>query len=385
MFQNKYLSFFLIWILLVVFVSLSYISSFSQNIISDKNFDKINISNPLNSGKKDTAHSDEEDIKKEESDLTGLEETYIASKIITVSWGNRENQIGIHNPSEKESGDLGENYGPQSFDIDKSGHIYILDTVNARVIQYNQNGIYLNNFLIANITPDDIRVHGDKIYIFDYGTHAIFKYTISGKLLNKYTIPKEIDEPYKGINIDYVGNLMIEKREKTGGQTISRFFQISEKGTKNKTNNYIGHQAKNCIDYFLFSPKESTPLKSVINILNHEGVLKKKIILRLPEFKNNDEHYVYFYGLDDETNIYLKVAYENLRKRGWEEIILKYTVGGELMALVNLTAPIEINGEVPSPYTLPFVRHRIMANGDIYYMFPLKHVFQIIKYAKNKR
>lgn len=314
------------------------------------------------------------------------QEHYVATEVIKATWGSGENQVGLYNPSERGFEDAGPNYGPQSFDLDSQGNIYVLDSVNARVVRYDQKGEVLQTFPILNLTPDDIRVHEEFVYVFDYGTHKILKYSTSGKLSEIYTIPSVIEEPLGGLQFDVDGKLMIEKSDMFERKKFSRFFEIGESGYEYKQNNYIGFQSRDGTEYFQYQERQSWRQEvGVIHVLDREGALKRKILLKFPATRARGDRYVYFRGLDDEGNIYLDVGYKSLKKEGWEELMWKYDREGRLVASIDIAASIETNNRIPSRYTRTFVDFRITGKGDIYRMFPLKEAVRIVKYIRSTR
>jgi hypothetical protein len=307
------------------------------------------------------------------------QEHYIATEVVKATWGSGENQVGLYNPSERGFEDAGPAFGPQSFDVDEQGNIYLLDTVNARVVKYGQKGDVLQTFPIVNLTPDDIRVRGDFAYIFDYGTHKILKYSMSGKLSEIYTIPSVIDEPLGGLQFDADGNLMIEKHDRLEGKYFSRFFEIGEGGDEYNKNHYIGFQSRDGTEYFQFQKRKSLSQEvGVIHILDRKGALKRKILLKFPEPQARSERYVYFRGLDEKENIYIEATFQTSAE-GWEELIWKYNGKGELMASIDVAAPVKVNGSLSEDYARRFLKYRITDKGDIYRMFLFKDAVKIVK------
>jgi hypothetical protein len=212
------------------------------------------------------------------------------------------------------------------------------------------------------------------------------KYSTSGKLSEIYTIPSVIEEPLGGLQFDVDGKLMIEKSDMFERKKFSRFFEIGESGYEYKQNNYIGFQSRDGTEYFQYQERQSWRKEvGVIHVLDREGALKRKIMLKFPETHAHGDRYVYFRGLDDEKNIYLDVGYKSLKKEGWEELMWKYSKGGKLLASIDIAAPIEINGKIPLDYTRIFVPYRITGEGDIYRMFPLKDAVRIVKYTPSTR
>ena len=67
-------------------------------------------------------------------------ETYEAEIFIEAEWGDGKGEVGIYRSGGDEGG-AGPVYGPQSFDVsDETGHLYLLDSVNERVLEDDESG-----------------------------------------------------------------------------------------------------------------------------------------------------------------------------------------------------------------------------------------------------
>ncbi|MBT4483553.1 MAG: hypothetical protein HOC71_07730, partial [Candidatus Latescibacteria bacterium] len=128
------------------------------------------------------------------SSQTALEH-FKQTKILDFGWGEGSNEMGFF----KEQG--GFLYGPNSFDVDHYGLIYILDSVNKRVSVFTQDGARVRTFqiettgLISFIEIDDLR----NVWINDAEKYRIIKYSHTGDFQHRiiYGLGKRgVKEPY---------------------------------------------------------------------------------------------------------------------------------------------------------------------------------------------
>ena len=160
-------------------------------------------SSPANNNKKDGVTSkilnnNRDDTDNNKARFSSLSERYTYTEFIRTPWGDGDGKVGIYDTSS--SADAGPSIGPNSFSVDENGNIYVLDTVNGRVLRFDPNGVYGNSITIAPIWPDDIGVRNGNIYIFDIGSKKILKYDLTGKDIAVYTLPKALI--YYGIYFD---------------------------------------------------------------------------------------------------------------------------------------------------------------------------------------
>jgi len=65
---------------------------------------------------------------------------------LLLKWGNGENEVGLKGPYEGYW-----YFGPSTFDVDKQGNVYIVDQLNRRIIEVNQNGEVLKSINIDKL------------------------------------------------------------------------------------------------------------------------------------------------------------------------------------------------------------------------------------------
>jgi len=321
-------------------------------------------------------------------------ETYKAELFIEAEWGSGEGEVGLLNLSEQGIEDAGPNYGPQSFDINESdSHLFLLDSINERVIEYDENGKYLRDFSIGIGATTDMKIKNGYIYILSFGSDAVYKLDMSGKILETYPITpgKNPGVGTGGIEFDENGNVMVHINIDGYYNEESRFYQIGKNGDEWKTNSYIGNIARDKKGFYFIEGVDWLTRK--VQTLDRSGSVQKEFTIKLPQ-----KAYVYYYG-SDEDNIYLNVAFEHGNMDDgyyFDEFIWKYNKNGKLIAKIdrdifvnNLSqeSRIEIlsNPETNGAYTREFRKIRITDIENIYLMLPFKEKgIQIFKYSKTE-
>ena len=75
-------------------------------------------------------------------------EEYVPKVIVEAKFGNSINEFGFHRQSK---GHEYPDMGPNAIVIDSHGNIYILDSVNERIVIYNENGEYKSNIFLKSL------------------------------------------------------------------------------------------------------------------------------------------------------------------------------------------------------------------------------------------
>ena len=326
-------------------------------------------------------------------------EIYEAELFIEAKWGDGEGEAGIFMSGGDEGG-AGPVYGPQSFDVDdRTGYLYLLDSVNERVLEYDESGKYLKTFPIACGGTGDVRVSpdGEFLCVFSWRCEAIYKYDISGEFLESYKIlPNEKERPNfcrESLEFDENKNVML-KLEIEDFEKGCRFYQIGKDGDEWKNNNYENHISKDGKEYYKL--RQINSHNRSVEIISKEGELLKKISVELSQellIKLSQKVYVYYLGCDKE-NIYLDVAFEHgSMDEGFyfDDVIWKYSKEKGLLAKIDILEPfkkmynITDNKFLPNySYTwAPIVNERVVVKEDIYRMFTFKNEgLKIFKYSK---
>ena len=321
-------------------------------------------------------------------------EIYEAEIFIEAKWGEGEGEVGISRTSEQEVEDAGPIYGPQSFDIsDETGHLYLLDSINERILEYDENGKYLRDFPIACGGTGDVRVspNGECLYVFSWRCEAVYKYDTEGEFLESYPLSKEVSLGCLGTNglaFDEDGNIMldieIENYIKWG-----RFYQIGKNGDEWKENYYKGFISKDGKEYYNLSQINSRTRS--VKIKDKEGELLKKFLVKLSQ-----PAYVYYYGCDDKKNTYLNIAFEHgSMDEGFhfDDFVWKYNRRGGLLAKFDLMIPLRENYNIINNKFLPnfsyawapLTNKRIDSEGSVYRMFTFENEgLKIYKYSIDK-
>lgn len=357
---------------------------------------ETNFTQPPNPVSTNQALKPTETIKPTEPEPTepAKLETYKSELFIQAKWGKGRGEVGmLYNPDEiGKEGDIGPNYGPQSFDIDEAtGHLFLMDSINERMIEYDENGKYLRDFPIGIGATTDMKIKDNHIYVLSFGSDAVYKLDTSGKILEIYLIASEKNPGIGnlGIEFDENGNIMVETSIKGYNNNDYRFYQASPNGDKWKTNSYKGNISRDKKGFYF--ARGSDWYTSKIQKVDEKGNVQKEFTVKLKE-----KAYVYYEGFDDKDNVYLNIGYKDPIKTeegSSDEFIWKYSKDGKLLAEIDLFSPFRKFFKddellaIPRIYSYArqFKGDRITSDGDIYYMFNFKgNGIMIFKYSKIK-
>ena len=320
-------------------------------------------------------------------------ETYQAEIFIEAEWGNGKGEVGIESFGGDESS-TGLLYGPQSFDVDDSNnHLFILDSINERIIEYDENGKYLRDFLIGIGATTDIKIKDEYIYILSFGSDAVYKLDMSGEILDSYSLPgKNPGMGNGGIEFDENGNIMVEISIDDYNDDDYLFYEIGKNGDEWKTNSYKGNISRDK-EGFYFTGGTDWPTRTV-QIKDRSGKIQKEFPVKLSR-----RAYASYEGSDREGNIYLSIGYEY--GSIWDDdyyiddFFWKYNKNGELLMKIDQnillqelfkkskTEILTVKSGYNGYYTREFRRTRITNREDIYWMAIFKNEgLKIFKYSQ---
>ena len=319
-------------------------------------------------------------LPKNEQEIKPVEmEIYQAELFVQAPWGDGQGEVGLSNPSEQGVEDAGPNYGPQSFDVAENGHLFLLDSVNGRVIEYDDQGKYLKDFPIACGGTGDIRVSPDNkfLYVFSWRCEGVYKYSIEGKFLEGYKFSREMKSGFlgtEGLEFDKEGNIMLELGIRSYDED-GRFYQVGKNGDEWKNNNFAGHPLNSKDEYCLVRglKKGETWTECHLVVLDENNKPKREIKIELPR-----DGFVYFTGFDKNDNIYLEIQYSDGSS---DNEIRKYNQRGGLLTVIDFKEMPKKNNFVWN-YTQTFKEVKISKNGDVYLMFSDPSEIKIYKYSK---
>lgn len=319
-------------------------------------------------------------------------ETYESKLFIGAKWGKGKGEVGLLYDPKEAGEETGPNYGPQSFDVDEAtGHLFLMDSINERIIEYDENGKYLGDFSIGIGATTDMKIKDNYIYILSFGSDAVYKLDMSGKILETYLIAsgKNPGIGNEGIEFDENGNVMVETSIKEYNNNEYRFYQIGPNGDEWKTNSYKGNISRDKKGFYF--ARGSDWYTSKIQKVDKDGNVQKEFTVKLKE-----KAYVYYEGFDDKDNVYLNIGYKDPIKTeegSSDEFVWKYNKNGNLLTEIDLFIPLKKYFKdsellaVPRiyQYARQFRYIRITSNGDIYCMFNFEgRGIMIFKYSKVK-
>jgi len=282
-------------------------------------------------------------------------------EVMRIPWGTGPGKVGLFKTPER-------NYGPQSFAINElTKKIYILDSVNSRILVYNEeNGNFARSIPLKKPRGDDIALEDEKsIYVLYLAEEKVIQYSLEGQILHSYEIPDFKDmRPVSGIYFVEGKGLFFQTSDQklfplfsfeNGGKMELRSEQIHEKAS-------VGLLLKNLKSAFV--KRESGNMASVtINNL-------KEITIHRHE---HDICGLYVIGNDDAGNIYLIV--EELLSSNPIQVrryLMKYSEDRNLLA--DTQCPY-------NNYAYIFREFRVTSNGIVYQMIPFSDYLEIIKWV----
>ncbi|MCL4426458.1 MAG: NHL repeat-containing protein [Firmicutes bacterium] len=168
-----------------------------------------------------------------------IQEEFIINRIVLIKgeWGKGDGQFGLG------QGLDGKKYGPQSFCLDQSGNIYVLDTYNNRIALYNYQGEPICSINVGQSSQrktflTDVAVDATgNIWVVDNAGGQVLRFTPSGGPL----APFQPDTPevgdkgdlrvIEGILVDWAGNLYLEDSYTGVEKLTRRVRRFGPKGT----------------------------------------------------------------------------------------------------------------------------------------------------------
>lgn len=107
--------------------------------------------------------------------------------LFSASWGGKVNELGRERPAE------GNAQGPMSFGVDGKGAIYVVDTVNGRLVRRNADGSPGETTFLDSPYPEDVAVaeDGSAAVLDRHRDKAVSLYDESGKSMGKLPLQGE--------------------------------------------------------------------------------------------------------------------------------------------------------------------------------------------------
>jgi len=231
-----------------------------------------------------------------------LPETYSCTLILDIPWGTAPNQMGIRNSPD------GARFGPNSFDTDGHGRMYILDTVNSAVKVYSRDGRLFQHFPVdikAEMGFLDVDNHGD-IWISDPENRIVLQFS-PDSIMKKRIIYNSgwynLIEPYIHVH-DNTVQLAISRIDSVGiitpsGEMGEPVIQGKRAAIpKHRQPMFTGMVSGN--QYYSRTDPEKPPEMDILKAGRVIGTIKFNDIDAL--------HSVTFLGEDSYGNIYIRLT-----------------------------------------------------------------------------
>ncbi|OQY41944.1 MAG: hypothetical protein B6242_16695, partial [Anaerolineaceae bacterium 4572_78] len=119
------------------------------------------------------------------------------SVIFTFQKGDNDGELGISDPAPEMHPT-----GPQALTVDENGTIYVLDSLNRRVFEFNQTTQSLNKIDVPqSASLADIVVQNDQLYLMDAGLEKVLQVNKSGETVETYPITSDMRHGSTGISV----------------------------------------------------------------------------------------------------------------------------------------------------------------------------------------
>jgi len=292
------------------------------------------------------------------------EMTFVPEEILQAPWGSEEGEVGLLKGPDIYS-------GLASFAVDEDNSlIYILDTINNRVLIYTTDG-KLNKIVPISIRGNDISI-GDKrnFFVLDAHRGVIDKYNILGNKVATYKVSDSIKA--EGIVFKKSKGVFVKTSEQALVPVIEyreKFEELWVKPEVQKRKKTYGLFIGNSESRFLteFSSKEIAAIK----IFNQETKEIKRILIKK---EKHDIAWLYPIGSDKNEDIYI-VVNELLSDAPikTERYLKKYDLKGNLLA--KAVIPLGRYASVSKTFF-------VGGSGDVYQLFPYEKGIKIIRWKQ---
>lgn len=292
---------------------------------------------------------------------------YVPKTLIDIKWGLAPGEFGLVDIKGAEIPPM----GPLTFSLDKSGNIYILDSVKRHIKKFSREGYYQGK-LGSDISGSAITID-DKGYVFVLGRNpdnagVIYEYSPSGKLLKHNKISKDIQliTGYgQGIMFDVSGNLYVNRFQK--------FYQIAKRKQnildmldqrQQFSSGKEGMPGK--IEGNRFQIKWRSKHESTVQISNNQTSFLTEIPIKTSDTFGS----ILFLGQDYKGSIYIET--ERITKNNDIHLeVRKYNSEGSILSVIELPN---------NYYTTVYKKLEVDSAGNIYQLLTTPEGVKLIKW-----
>jgi hypothetical protein len=301
---------------------------------------------------------------------------YIEEQLVIAPWGNGPGEIG-YLPAQPERVAA----GPLSMVVDSIGRIYILDSVNSRVLRFTTGGIYESAFDIDDsLGAIDLAVasNGD-VYLLDGTNERVVRYSREGALLDQLTTARIILQANQ-LMIRSDGLVMLDGFQVTGD--TSRPFEVMSAGIA-RTGLPLTHAEPSPRVARGLSTKTGVcsvhltkigeDLGNLILLCNEDEVFETQIRTAKPLVG------VTLLDSDQEGNFYLRVDMFRVPLSYQVQIVsavIKFSPKGDLLAVIPLPGDY---------YTQPYHSIEVDSFGRVYLLHPQKEKVMVTRFVEVER
>jgi len=295
-------------------------------------------------------------------------EQYESEVILDLHWGDGPDEIGYAGPPE---GQEGLRWGPDAFDVDKNGSIYILDSVHHQIKVFDQTGKLLRRFPVELLGDGSFCLdEKGNIWLNDGNRYTIHKYAPDGTALESIEYGPGPDRAVElGITVRegqiyLVGSTKVEvgQAKTVTGKRGERIYKATRRPLSRELQpRFIGKTSKR-----RYESQEVRTGPDKIIVIDKNGNSEE---IRFDGLDRRD--ITVFHSEDGYGNVYVRVSFYRGMGKVYGRQIWKYSPDLKLLAKIG---PIPI-----SDYTEILKDIVVTDDGVIYYMYTERAGVKVVK------
>jgi len=285
--------------------------------------------------------------------------------IWTLAKGSQAGQVGISDARL----DM-EPLGPEGLAVDEQGIIYIVDSLNQRIIGFNPLSRQTFTLDVPDAGyPADLMVRDGSLYILDATQNAVLKLNQSGIVQAAYSGPNEVRDQVTGIAVSSAGDLQwqVDYRQEYALAVTALSPERTSAGFQGPTQGLS-----------VIAGQENVARVTSARINDHTGTLSIVGVNEVPQRLLNIEveHYLgsaTLLRIDTDGNYYVLVeeVLENVPAFVVDVTVRRFSAEGVLTGVAQVP--------IAQTYALPQRYVAINSRGEVYYLHVLPGSAQVVQ------
>lgn len=295
-------------------------------------------------------------------------------ELIKISTGNGTQEVGHISLPEG-------NRGVEDFMI-ANGYIYILDSVNSKILVYNNSNWIMNIPIVECVYAGRLYIDNDNLYVLDMLQDTIYQYDMNGNVKNTFTISNENNVDNSWLLKDMYtenGTLVIEDFNDNKYTLAGNILTFSQPMKSDNSERYGVHYRENecvvdekdknlyvdCIGYsegtfvtnvFEYDPNSSNlDMELTLREYNSEGEVQSYALIEYEDWYSVPRNYTRV--IDGDT--YILQSFEN------ETVIEKVNYSKSYNSQLVFTDTDQDNNLVKTMSTsIPYSRNSVLARCE---------------------